>query len=127
MVFRQVIGLLTAVFMLHLNVAAIDAACGTHGTDHDRAAQAATMAGMHMSMASVTGAPAAPDVGEPMHPCDTPAGPSCCRAMVSCAPVYVGSLTPTTRLLLPPADFRRVRIDVPLSRLIAPEPPPPRA
>jgi hypothetical protein len=124
---RRALGLLTAAFMFHLNVAASDAACTKHAAAHNHAPPAAKMVGMDMTPTSAGNVAAALRGGGPAHQCETPIVPSCCRAMVSCSSVYVGQVRSAISARLQRVDLVRGSIDAPFSRLLAPEPPPPRA
>ena len=128
MLLRRVLGLVTAAFMFHLNVIANDAACAKHPAAHAQAeleSNETAMPGMDMGRAS--GSAASGNIAQPTHPCETPVVPSCCRAMVSCSSVYVGNKSTADASRLKRAHFARSTIETPLSRLIAPDPPPPRA
>jgi hypothetical protein len=118
---RRLSGFLLAGFMLHLNVERADLACALH-SDHVTPAPAA-----HAHGAAHDAMNAAHHGVAESESCQTPAQPDCCQALASCslvlgiddAPMRVGS----TQL------HSAVRASVesaPLSRLIAPDPPPPK-
>jgi hypothetical protein len=133
---RRVAGVLTAVFMFHLSVAANDAACAAHGVGGHalgpRMAAQAMAAGTTDDGRSVAGTASAADnpsggSGHAKHPCKTPVRADCCQAFVTCSAVFLGNRRP-----IPAAQVARVKIlsaavDAPVSLIVAPDPPPPKA
>lgn len=123
MLARRLSGLITGLLMLHLTFVGADFACADHG---NRPAQARehTMGHHehHVAAAHVEAAIATE------HPCETPTQPECCHAMTSCAISAAfergtrSDLVPLLRDVIEPALTR-----VPLSRITAPDPPPPKA
>jgi hypothetical protein len=109
--------------MLHLNVVRADAACATHEmsagqdapTQHD-------MGGVHEGHDS-SPADGAADAAD----CKTPAQEDCCEALASCSLVLgaddAAVAAPTA---LPHLGVLTAPADMPLSRVAAPEPPPPK-
>jgi hypothetical protein len=110
MVLRRLAGVLTALFMLHLSLVASDAACAAH-------------------MGGRAQMPGHADHGQEQHqrPYETPVQPNCCQALASCGSAFAASASRTA----PPAPSRvaipRSVIDMPLSELVAPDTPPPKA
>jgi hypothetical protein len=118
---KRTVGLLILATMLHLVLVGTDLACASHGV----ASVAGKMAGM-------------PDHHAPVHPtgshsegrgdCHTPAVPDCCNAVSSWAPsnapatVVATGVEPQAREALTPGPR-----DAWVSRVTAPETPPPRA
>ena len=108
--------------MLHLNVERADLVCATHS--HGAAREAA-----HVSHPHHYGMPAGhSSATSESKGCGTPVQPDCCQALVTCsmllgldsAPVSVGSLGSRDHIVV-------VAQALPISRVAAPEPPPPKA
>ncbi|MEP6495612.1 MAG: hypothetical protein ABJF01_23205, partial [bacterium] len=96
MISRRVAGLLTAAFMLHLNIAAGDVHCATHmSPDHAAAGHAAPSP---MDMPRAAPASGNNEVHD-QQPCEIPAQVDCCQALTSCSASFVGS--PAAALPLP--------------------------
>jgi hypothetical protein len=118
---RRIVGLSLAAFMLHLNVERADLACAAH-------AQHASAAAAHTSRAHHS----MPTPGEHARThrdgCETPAQPDCCQALATCS-IALGIVA--DRSAAAPMTWhdgvRAVAQRVPLSRVTAPEPPPPKA
>jgi hypothetical protein len=119
---RRLSGILLAGFMLHLNVERADLACAAH-PDHATPAPAAhAHAGHHHAVANAEHGGVAESES-----CQTPTQPDCCQALASCslvlgiddAPMSV-SATQSHSAVLAGAG------SAPSSRLIAPDPPPPK-
>jgi len=130
MLFRQIVGVMSAALMLHLNVAASDSACAKHAAGHDHAEHASevgTMAGMHMTRATEMQTTLPSHAEHPSRPCETPIVPSCCQAMASCSSTYAANQVSADWLPIRADAFVRTAVKVPLSRVFAPDPPPPRA
>ncbi len=117
---RRFVGILTGICALYLTVGAIDAPCA----DHDRGSSAAS-ATVVMPHGSHHESPA--QKNEQPKPCKTAAIP-CCIAMTSCGTtIGLGSRASASAFqmraqIVPPSRFSQ-----PLSRVAAPEPPPPKA
>jgi hypothetical protein len=116
---RRLAALLTALLMAHLTFVGSDFACAAHPGD---------TAGMPHAMAHHAEAATTSEVATDGAPCRTPAVPMCCQGITSCGPV--SSLMETARLAgvivaskIVPESVR----DLPLSEIVAPDPPPPRA
>jgi hypothetical protein len=115
---RKVSGLLLTLTMAHLAVAGNDLVCARHAGGHHAAAETA-MPGMdHHGLAGDQA---------PEKPCNAPARSDCCEAVTTCAAaISLG----TTIVSLEPAAAEHARPisadEVLLSRLIPPDPPPPK-
>lgn len=127
MSFRRFAGALTALLMLHLSLVASDAVCATHTTGHARNAQHQSAPGgeSRADMSAQMAHHGAHD--QRQRPCETPSQANCCQALASCGASFAASATRS----LPPARANALVpssvIDIPLSELAAPEPPPPKA
>jgi hypothetical protein len=123
---RRIAALLTAVSMLHLSAASLDAACATHDAPDREAAAHAMPMDDHGTMASHESAE--PGMDAAGDSCEIPVQPGCCTSQVGCNTIGVVSpVERTTRRM--PAE-RRLRVvlnDAPPSFVTAPEPPPPKA
>jgi hypothetical protein len=117
---RRLAALMTGLLMAHLTFVGSDFACAAHPED---------MAGVPHGMvnhghSATTSETAATESA----PCRTPVVPMCCQGLTSCAPVL--SLTEAARvsgvIVASKTVSESVR-DLPLSEIIAPDPPPPRA
>jgi hypothetical protein len=117
---RRFVGIVSGVSGLYLTVGAVDAPCKDHSRDRassSGAAQVASHVGSHHELPAKKGAP---------KPCKTVAIP-CCVAMTSCGTTIVlgadgsGTVSPNADQIVPTSYL------VPLSRIAAPEPPPPKA
>jgi hypothetical protein len=121
---RRLVGLLTAAFMLHLNVLAADSACAAH-------AGASATAGMshHGSAAQGHGPHAASrEAGDRVNePCQAPSQPRCCEAMANCFTVGVGSQVCSAHHGIAQDSVIDRATGSLLTRFIAPETPPPKA
>jgi len=117
---RRLAALLTILLMTHLSFVGTDLACAAH--PGDSAAVPDAMA--HHGHSAMTSESAATDSA----PCRTPVVPMCCQGLTSCAPVL--SLIEVARaaaaMVTSNTIPERVR-DLPLSEIVAPDPPPPRA
>jgi hypothetical protein len=104
-----------------------DAACATHMSDaHAHGASmsmgSGSMGGGSMgSMHEHRGA-----VQEPQAPCDTPVQPNCCQALASCATVFAVGRASAAAHRPERAGIAATQLRIPLSELIAPDPPPPK-
>ena len=113
---RRLLGILVLASMAHLVVAGSDLVCATHG-GHGAAQESQTpMAGMHHHG----------DTGKER--CKVPVRNDCCEAMTSCSV----NAALTSVIDAPGAATQVVRrvafvADAPLTRLVPPEPPPPKA
>lgn len=120
---RQLVGLLTAAFSLHLNVLAADSACATH-------AGASAMAGAshHGSAAQGHAKGSGGEAGDRVsEPCRTPSQPNCCEATATCSTVAVSSRVPSVHDDIAPGSAIDRATGTLLTRFIAPETPPPKA
>jgi hypothetical protein len=138
---RRLFALFTSVAMLHLSVAAGDAAClsrsggGHHAATSSGGAVAGDAMPMHghaMPVADVAEGPAmtAASVAKAdVPPCEIPAQQRCCDALVGCT--LVGAITSERDVLAPRTSYsariRETLHDAPASFAPAPEPPPPKA
>jgi hypothetical protein len=115
---KRLLGAISMALMLHLNLVGADAVCATHGSAKG------PMAGDHMVHQQHS---AHSSHGSQKGKCNTPVSPDCCSALTSCAPML--SLVSLVAIELVPlhADPVADRVDSPLSRVTAPETPPPRA
>ncbi|MEO7085231.1 MAG: hypothetical protein ABI442_00330 [Gemmatimonadaceae bacterium] len=124
MISRRVAGLLTAAFMLHLNIAAGDVHCATHmPSDH---AAAGHTAPPPMDMTRPAPASGNGDVRD-QHPCEIPVQVDCCQGLMSCSASFVGSAAGAVPLPMSTAIVPTTAVDAPLSLILAPDPPPPKA
>jgi hypothetical protein len=114
---RKLSGLLLMLTLANLAVASSDLVCAKHAGGHQAAPE--------------SGAPdmdhhAGSDSPE-THRCNLPARSDCCAAMISCAPsvslaaAVTGFDAPTAHVAQPGSTD-----EVPLTRLIPPDPPPPK-
>jgi hypothetical protein len=139
---RRLFALLTSVAMLHVSVAAGDAACLTRDGEHHAArsgggavaTDAMAMHGHLMPAAEVADAPAmsaasAPPPKADVPPCEAPTQQHCCDALVGCN--VAGAVTSEHDVLAPSVSYsariREALHDAPASFAPAPEPPPPKA
>jgi hypothetical protein len=116
---RKSLGLLLAFTMAHVAMVGSDLGCDRHAAG---ATHAADMGAMHHDEG--TAQHTAPD----KKPCDVPASPKCCEAVTSCAiavtlgsSAVVYSIPSVATVVVSFAD------EIPLSRIVAPDPPPPKA
>jgi hypothetical protein len=127
MLARRLAAVFMAFLMLHLSVVSSDAACATHMSDTHAHGQGMSMKGgntsgsMNASMQARGGA-----VQEPQAPCDTPVQPNCCQALASCATVFAVGRASAPRQRPERAGVAATELLIPLSELIAPDPPPPK-
>jgi hypothetical protein len=122
---RRLSGVLLAGFMLHLNVERADLACAAH-TDHVTRVTPAPAAhvhdGHHHAMAGAEHGAATESES-----CQTPTQPDCCQALASCSLVL--GMDDAPMLVRSSQSHILVLAGVqsaPLSRLAAPDPPPPK-
>ncbi|MFL5612458.1 MAG: hypothetical protein ACJ796_02220 [Gemmatimonadaceae bacterium] len=117
---RRLAALITGLLMTHLIFVGSDFACAAH--PGDTAGVRHAMA--HHGHSATTSETAATESA----PCRTPAAPMCCQGLTSCAPLL--SLTeaaPVARVIDASKTVPESVRDLPLSEIIAPDPPPPRA
>ena len=121
MVGRRTAGMLVAAFMLHLNFVEADAACASHGRE-TAATHPATAAHHHAS-------PTQSDQGAGQKaPCDTPSQADCCQALASCTMLLGVNGEGQSFAGVPGQDHvRSSTIDSPVSLLVPPDTPPPKA
>jgi hypothetical protein len=117
---RRFAGLLTGLLMAHLTFVGNDFACAAH--PGDTAGVQHAMA--HHGHSATTSENAATE----NVPCRTPAVPMCCQGLTSCAPVLsVTEAAPVAHVMDASKTVPESVRDLPLSEIIAPDPPPPRA
>ena len=117
---RRFIGIVSGICALYLTVGAVDAPCKNHsrgGTSPSGMARMAPHGSSQHELPAEKGAP---------KPCKTVAIP-CCVAMTSCGTTIalgasVSSTVSPNSVQIAPSSYL-----VPLSRIAAPEPPPPKA
>jgi len=117
---RRVAALLTGLLMAHLTFVGSDFACAAHPGDTAGVPHAMG----HHGHSATTSEGAATESA----PCRTPAVPMCCQGLTSCAPVL--SLTeraPVAGVIVASKTVPECVRDLPLSEIVAPDPPPPRA
>jgi hypothetical protein len=130
MFLRRLSGFLVALLMLHLTFVGADGACAEHGDRGERQqghAHAHATPGGHGHHDVSLGAEAVGDAATDQ-PCETPTQPGCCRAMSSCA-VNAAFMERAFASPRPPvrASIESAALTIPLSRVTAPDPPPPKA
>lgn len=124
---RRLAAAVMAVALLHLSVAAGDAACVEHDAMGGR--HGATVPAEAVHRASVHDAHAGGDVAEqtPAPRCDAPIQPSCCDIAAGCSAIGLTShVAPAPSALLHAVPGHDTSVDAPTSRRAAPEPPPPK-
>jgi hypothetical protein len=116
---RRLLGVLVVASMSHLVVAGSDLVCTTHGGHAATHESQAPMPGMHHHG----------DAGDTSkEACKVPVRSDCCEAMTTCATNV--ALTSVGDDHASPKDDAGIAVfvaDAPLSRLVPPEPPPPKA
>lgn len=116
---RRVVAALTWLVMVHLTMVGSDFICAAHSGD----AAAPPHAMTHHEHASTSPHEARADQA----PCRTPAIPMCCQALTSCAAALSLAESQHSNVI---ARAQRVVPTalgaMPLSQIIAPDPPPPR-
>src|SRR6266576_3188072 len=119
---RRIVGILTGICALYLTVGAVEAPCN----DHSRSASLGSSRAVTTPHdASHHKAPV--EKREQPKPCKTAAIP-CCVAMTSCGTtVALGAPVFSSALLLADQIAPSFHSAKPLSRIAAPEPPPPKA
>jgi hypothetical protein len=122
MMVRRLSGFLLAGFILHLNVERADLACAAHA-DHVTPAPAAHVHGGHHRAVANAGHGGVTE----SESCQTPAQPDCCQALASCS-LVLGIDDAPQRVSSRESHFVILAgiQTAPLSRLIAPDPPPPK-
>ena len=121
---RRLVGLITGISVLHLSLVGADLACATHVGP---AAPGASDVHANQMLHPANATPRERSPQSPV-PCDAPSRPDCCLASASCSVTLAVAGTvasPANAVLLAGAVVREVH--VPLSRRVAPEPPPPKA
>ena len=117
--FRGIIGLLSVFSMAHFALVGSDLVCAKH-----------SVAQGSQSSDAMPGMDHGPGQQSPVGklPCKIPARADCCQAVASCAPsVAVASVVAIADALILSSTVPSSIDDVPLSRIAAPEPPPPKA
>jgi hypothetical protein len=119
---RRFLGILTGICALYLTVGAVDAPCLDH--DRDSSAQSAPTAMSHQS----THHEEPEQKGGQPKPCKTAAIP-CCTAMTSCGTTIIalGNDGSPDAFWIEGRIAPASHLSQPLSRIAAPEPPPPKA
>ena len=124
---RRFAAIALAASLLHLNVVRADAACAHHEQGPAAAQQDDRPVLPHHDMAEM---PASPSDDHTDHEsrCDAPAQADCCQVLASCALAFDAS-TEVTQSSASPSHENIVgaAIEIPLSRVTTPDPPPPRA
>jgi len=126
-VIRRSIGLVLGALMFLLNFERADLACSQHA-DRSQPEHATQTAGAHHhDAASHAETHAQMQHGSKDESCTTPVQSDCCLAMTACSTALGWNETSSAASIAAPHD--RVAIGVPqalMSRVAAPEPPPPR-
>lgn len=119
---RRLLGILIVASMTHLVVAGSDLVCATHGGHASAQESQAPMPDMHHH----GDAGDAGDSGKER--CKVPVRNDCCEAMASCSPNAALAVA-IDEQGNPSSNARLVAFlaDAPLTRLVPPEPPPPKA
>ena len=121
---RRTLGLLSMLFMVHLTLAGSDPVCAKHGSASamamDTDASGSSDADHHSHSAQ--------SHGEQQDQCEIPVTEDCCNAVTSCSPTIVIESMSAAAEPRPAVDGRPTSHHVTLlSRVTAPETPPPRA
>ena len=115
---RRFVALLTCLLTLHLTLVGSDSVCAKH-TGHS----SEMLHGNQHAPQTVRGAD---QMGANGAPCETPVLPGCCHALTSCSTVSVGESSAPSRVIVERVPIPESANDLPLSEIIAPDPPPPR-
>ena len=116
---RRIVAALTWLFMAHLTIVGSDLTCAAHAGD----AAAPPHAMMHHGHPSTGSHEARADQA----PCRTPAIPMCCQAITSCAAALpLAESQHSTVIAREGTALPATLGEMPLSLIIAPDPPPPR-
>jgi hypothetical protein len=119
---RRVAGALVGLLMLHLSFVRADVACAAHGDRHGRA----TSAMQHHTASHAHGTPSESQGRE--KPCDTPRQADCCQALASCALLLAFNGDDGASSIVSAHDaVRGAVVSIPLSLIVPPDPPPPKA
>ena len=122
---RRIAGMLVALLMLHLNLVQADVPCASRGIAHG----SGVMTPPARSMQMVRHRHEATDHHQRHDkPCDTPTHADCCQALTSCS-LLIGHGASKQFAAIPPAHERVLAglAALPLSPIVSPDPPPPRA
>jgi len=116
---RKTLGLLLSFAMAHAAVVRRGVACDKHSS---HAAQAAITDHMHSGVDDADAETVPHKV-----PCDIPVKTKCCDVVTSCAVAFALTSTSTSQSepIIAAAVVSRI-VEIPLSRLVAPDPPPPK-
>ena len=115
-----------ALAMLHLSVTPGAAACIDHGAMVSHHGVTSLPIALQHAPAHAHASGALAEQA-PVPPCDAPAQPSCCSVIAGCATIgLVSHLSTATPALPDAAPVHEMQADVPTSRRVAPEPPPPK-
>jgi hypothetical protein len=113
---RKPFGLLAMLTMANLAFAGSDLVCAKHSDGHHAAAESPMPGTDHHDGTS-----------SEKDPCNIPSRADCCQAVTSCAPSLSLAAVVTSFDMLADHSQRPRSIDeVPLTRLIPPDPPPPK-
>jgi hypothetical protein len=124
---RRIAALALAASMMRLSVARADVVCAQHS--HAPASRPAVPSHA-MDHGETTPAPihdARHEAPTQHQACDTPALPDCCQALASCSLSFGGQATVAAFLPTTTDAAVAALIEIPLSRVTTPDPPPPRA
>lgn len=127
MMLRRLTGLLTAASMLHLTVVASDAACATHMMSGEIMMDGAPMTADAAGMSAEMSDRAQTDDAQASRHCDTPVQPDCCSALASCASTFAVASSISDAPAIEHGAIAQGVVDMPLSELVAPATPPPKA
>ena len=118
---HRIAAVLLSVLLLHLNFARADVACSAHAGHSAKASQGHHAGAAHHEMPSSAPGP------HSEKSCDTPAQADCCLALTSCS-VALGAAdaSDVSTSERPHDGVVAATMSAPVSRLVAPEPPPPR-
>jgi len=113
---RRIVGIVTGLCALYLTVGGIDAPCN----DHSRQSRSVSMPGHdgagHELPVQKNGQP---------KPCKSSPVP-CCASMTSCMSIAIAEGAPSSALPIANQYISSFDLTKPLSRIAAPEPPPPK-
>jgi hypothetical protein len=119
---RRLAGIVTGICALYLTVGAVDAPCRDHSRDGSSGSSAVVMAHQNGTPHEL---PA--QKGERPKPCKSAAIP-CCVAMTSCGTtIALGASVSSAAFPIAAQIAPHFHLAQPLSRIAAPEPPPPKA
>jgi len=120
---QRIAGLFVALLMLHLNLVRADVACALHGAGHAAPSSTRPHPGPAHHGHGQSG-------GDQHHekPCDTPTQADCCQALVSCSLLVAVSHNGQSSSVPSAHDgVLAAIVSLPLSPIVPPDPPPPKA